>query len=182
MRIAANLKASSPVVVSGVLAACLPGGEKGQDLTAAQAPAFFRANGDTMRTIVALVDECRPVAKGGDNTVWRDAEASSLRCATGKDASIAKLLAQLKSSDAAAVAYYAADGSGSHEPLKPLKSVSIIMATSGLGVSGSMTQISYSVEPRIAPVAEERREDGSLLRQERALTTSPFHWFWEQTN
>lgn len=168
--------------MSSIVAGCLPGGPQGRDITADEAPAFFQQNSAALQDIVALVNACRPIARGGDNVVWLDADIASLHCAKGDDKPIVKMLARLKALNAVAVSYYAADASLAHKPLAPLRNVDIIMFASGLGVSGSMTQVSYSAEPQTAPVMEERREDGSLLRREQALTAAPFHWFWEHTD
>lgn len=176
------IAALASTLVSVGLFGCAPGGPKGRDLPAEAAPAFFQSHRAALEAIVALVDVCRPVGKDGDNVVWREQDPTSLHCARGNDEAIRDLQARLAALDAVAVSYYAADASKTHAALAPLRDVNIVLSTSGLGVSGSMTDVSYSAAPRTVPMTVERRHDGSVLSTEKALTTAPFHWFWRRTS
>lgn len=163
-----------PVMVL-LLAGCAPAGSKGRDLTFAQASDYFAARQDRLAALVALLDACRPVDATGYADVWRDGTAGAKRCAKGDQAVLGEIKTWLATEDFVAAGFYTAD----RHPMSLVAGVEIITHAQGLGVSGTLTKFSYSATPEPGPVRIERRQDGSVISETRALTPAPFHWFWE---
>ena len=164
------------LLATAALVGCAPGAPEGRDLTAAQASAYFVAHRDRLETLVRLLDACRPVDASGAADIRRD-DGGATRCATADQTNLARIRAWLKREDFVAASYYTAD----RRPMSPIAGVQIMTQTAGLGVSGAMTSLTYSTTPRADPNSVDRREDGSLIAETRALTPAPFQWFWEHS-
>lgn len=169
------------VLLAPLVSGCLFGGPKGEEISAREAPAYFATKREGLERVVALVDACRPDRDDGYNRVWADGSSpEGLRCLR-EGGDLPMLVAELNRHGFVGVDYSAGEWGKARDPLEPLGTVSVNVYSAGLGVSGVSIDFVHFAQPNNEPVATERREDGSILHESRAVTAAPYHWFWERT-
>ena len=169
------------VLLAPLVSGCLFGDPKGEEISAREAPAYFAAKRAGLERVVALVDACRPGRAGGYTVVWADgSNPEGLRCLR-EGGDLPMLVTELNRHGFVRVEYYARDRGETYDPLGPLGTVGVNVYSAGLSVSGVSIDFVHFTQPNTEPVATERREDGSILHESRAVTAAPYHWFWERT-
>lgn len=166
-----------PVVI--VLAATLlmsACSTEGEELTFEEAQSYFAGHESDLRRLIAALDACLPARAGtGYNRVWADGESSEgLKCTRGNPSGLQVILRGLNDANILAVSYSLGEG-----PSDSIETASFLLRRSGLGVSGSSTNVEYYTDPQPLGVLIEGGEDHGFSGERRALTAAPFHWFWQ---